>query len=537
MGIIGSKALKMSNRKISVTMIVLILAISFVLGGGHSLLADEEGAPAPQVSKEAGQGLPVDGLEAGERIYKRLCISCHGVEGAGDGPAADILSPKPRSFKAAQFKYRTTPRDRLPTDDDLFKVVTNGLPGTGMPDWADVLLEKERKQVIQFIKTFSPKWKELKESLPVLKVGEQIPPSEESIKKGKGLFTSLGCIGCHGVEGRGDGALSLVLKDHRGDPVFPRDLTKNWLFRGGGEAKDIYVRINTGINGTPMPSFADRLDNEKSWAVANYVRSLSPKKNPERPSSIKSRHVDGVIPTGPDDPLWQEGEFSWIQMMGQISWEKRLFTPTVTDILVKSLYNDKEIGFLLVWNDRSNSKATPAKGTSPEIYSDQVAIQFPERLQPDGVTKPYFIMGDKKLGVNLWTWRAEKNQFVESNANGILNEERFQETSDVTGEGYFKNGQYRLVMKRSLRTDDAQKDIQFGIGQFYPIAFYAWDGTNGETATKRSITPWFFVWLERGVPKSVYLYPPIVAVAIFSLQIFIKKTLRKNNHSASHEER
>ncbi|MFQ5597661.1 MAG: c-type cytochrome [Nitrospiria bacterium] len=513
---------KNSLKWLSLIPLMLVL----LLGWSPLLLADEE--EIAETAPPEGEQLPADDLAAGKLIYEKLCISCHGIEGDGDGPAAILFQPKPRSFKKAEFKYRSTPRDMLPTDDDLFRAVTHGLPGTGMPDWADVLSEKKRRQVIQYIKTFSPKWAELEGTLPTITVGPEIPTSEESVKKGREQFELLGCIGCHGNQGRGDGPLALTLKNHRNDPVFPRNLSKNWLFRGGGEAKDIYKRVNTGLNGTPMPSFVDKLDNEKSWNLANYVRSLSPDRGkPERGSLIKSLRVEGAIPTDPDDPIWLEAQQSWLPMLGQISFEKRLFTPTVTDITVKSLFNNNEIGFLLIWDDRSKSKAKPAKRKRPERFSDKVAIQFSEKLEPDGVKKPYFIMGDEKLGVNLWYWVAEKNQFIESNSKGILNEEIFQDTSDISGKGYYKDGQYRVVIKRALETADKEKDIQFKIGEFYPIAFHAMDGTNGETKTQRAITPWYFVFMEPEIDKTVYFYPPVVVVVVFGLEILLQRFLRK----------
>jgi len=506
---------------------------AIVLLGWNALgLAEGEQEGASPTGKE--EKLPADDLAAGKIIYEKRCISCHGIEGDGDGPAAIRFQPKPRSFKKAEFKYRSTPRDMLPTDDDLFRAVSHGLPGTGMPNWDDVLSEKQRRQVIKFIKTFSPKWAELKGALPTVTVGPEIPSSEESVKKGREQFELLGCIGCHGNEGRGDGPLALSLKDHRGDPVFPRNLNKNWLFRGGGEAKDIYMRINTGINGTPMPSFADQLDNEKSWQVANYVRSLSPKQGkPDRGSTIKSQRVEGPVPVDPDDPLWQGAKESWFPMLGQISFEKRLFMPSVTDITVKSLFNENEIAFLLQWDDRSKSKAKPAKKRTPERFSDKVAIQFPEKLELGGAKKPYFIMGDEKLGVNLWYWDAGENQFIESNSKGILNQEVFQDGSDISGKGYYKDGQYRVVMKRALETADKEKDVQLKIGEFYPIAFHAMDGTNGETKTQRAITPWYFVFMEPVFDKTVYFYPPVVVVIVFGLEILLQKILKKMHKDSS----
>ncbi|MFQ5542747.1 MAG: c-type cytochrome [Nitrospiria bacterium] len=506
------------------------LTLLILFGWAPFVLTDEEELP-PQVAEQ--EALPTDDLAAGKKIYEKRCISCHGDEGDGDGPAADRFQPKPRSFKKAEYKYRTTPRGALPTDDDLFKVITNGLPGTGMPDWADVLTEKNRHQVIKYIKTFSDKWEKQEGSPEVVKIGKMVPSSPESIERGKNQFKTLGCNLCHGVEGRGDGPTSSSLKNHRGDPVYPRNLSKNWLFRGGGEAENIYMRFNTGLNGTPMPSFSKALDNEKSWDLANYVRSLSPPKKPERGSMVNSLRTEGPVPTDPDDPLWLEAGPNWFPMMGQISFKKRLFTPSVTDITVKSIFNEKEIGFLLTWDDRSKSKVSKP-GAKKQIYSDQVAIQFPEKLQPGGVKKPYFIMGDEKLGVNLWYWSADDNRFFETNANGVWNNSEVEQgNSDITGKGYYKDGQYRVVIKRSLQTADKEKDIQFEQGVFYPIAFFAMDGTNGETGSKRSITPWYFVFMEPEFDTSVYIFPPMVILLAFCVEFVLVKILKKNHKKTS----
>jgi DMSO reductase family type II enzyme heme b subunit len=279
-----------------------------------------------------------------------------------------------------------------------------------------------------------------------------------------------------------------------------------------------------------MPSFVDKLDNEQSWDLANYVQSLSPSLKPERGTLVKSARVEGDVPTDPEDPLWQDAEVSWFPMMGQITFKERLFTPSVTDITVRSLYNDKEIGFLLLWDDRSRSKKKTGKKPT---FTDQVAIQFPEKIQPGGVVKPYFIMGDEKLGVNLWTWRSEDDVFLESNANGIHSEEQFQGRSDVKGKGLYKNGQYRVVMKRSLSTADTEKDLQFEGGVFYPIAFHTWDGGNAETLTKRSVTPWYFVLMEPETPKSVYIFPPVVVMIVFGLEFLLQRMLKKGQKDAA----
>ncbi len=492
-------------------------------------------------------------LDAGKKVYVKRCAGCHGDLGQGDGFASEQFNPKPRDFSMGLYKYRTTPNGMLPTDNDLIKAVTVGLPGTGMPSWKSILSDDEIRNVVSYIKTFSPKFERQKSAIPTIEVGKQIPSSKESIEKGKALFKSLECFKCHGNEGRGDGPSALTLADDKGDSIRPRNLTLNWHFRGGGEASDIYMRVNTGLNGTPMPSFKDSLDNEKSWHLANYIRSLSPEKKPEIDGVMRSKKVEGIIPADPSDPFWQDsvsggtGQEYWFPMVGQVIREPRHFTPTVRDVFVKSVYNEKEVAFLIKWNDPSQSKdgePLPTVGGSEgdddlfgggetvvaTALDDAMAIQFPSQ-KLEGLKKPYFVMGDAKNGVNLWTWKAGK--FIESNANGIDNSidtEKLQPDIDqaVLGAGAYKEGQYKFVIKRSLVTADKEKDVQFDIGRFIPIAFYAWDGHNAEAKSKRSISHWYFLLLEPPTPNDVYVKPPLVALGVLAFLFLLQRKLRKD---------
>src|SRR5439155_1566231 len=93
------------------------------------------------------------------------------------------------------------------------------------------------------------------------------------------------CAGCHGDTGAGDGPSAPTLKDDAGFPIYAADLHENWRFRGGGTVEDIYHRLRTGLDGTPMPSFSDLIEqkfltDEQLWRLAQYVRSLSPARTP-----------------------------------------------------------------------------------------------------------------------------------------------------------------------------------------------------------------------------------------------------------------
>jgi mono/diheme cytochrome c family protein len=88
--------------------------------------------------------------EKGKKIYDRACLLCHGVDRKGDGPDGWFIgryeSPRPRNFIGGSYKFRSTPSGELPMDQDLFRTVTQGIPGH-MPPYGG-LSEEERWQVI-----------------------------------------------------------------------------------------------------------------------------------------------------------------------------------------------------------------------------------------------------------------------------------------------------------------------------------------------------------------------------------------------------
>ncbi len=101
-----------------------------------------------------------EAVEKGRLIYYKRCSFCHGLLGDGNGPAADFMDPRPRDFTLGTFKFRTTQSGELPTDENLFRTVSRGLPGTGMQAFDNEVIkngltEEERWQVIFYIKTFA----------------------------------------------------------------------------------------------------------------------------------------------------------------------------------------------------------------------------------------------------------------------------------------------------------------------------------------------------------------------------------------------
>src|SRR5437870_6813356 len=137
--------------------------------------------------------------------------------------------------------------------------------------------------------------------------------------------------------GRGDGPSAPTLKDDAGFPIFAADLHQSWRFRGGATSADIYRRLRTGLDGTPMPSFSDLIDqkfltDEQLWRLAQYVRSLSPARTPEVRDVIHAPRLAAALPAAPGDSVWDRVDRYWLPLVGQVIRKPRWFGPAVCGV-------------------------------------------------------------------------------------------------------------------------------------------------------------------------------------------------------------
>ena len=469
-------------------------------------------------------------VEKGEVIYQKRCQQCHGDEGDGLGPGAERLNPPPRDFTLGLYKFQSSAFDaELPNDEDLFRMVRDGMPGTAMPGWSVLLSEQDMWDVIAYIKAFA----EL-EGKPEAQIdyGTQVKSSPESIAAGKELFLADDrCSECHGADGKGDAIKKL--KNDNGERTWPRNLTKPWTFRASNDPKDIFTRISVGIPTTQMPSFADpkskkKLSIEDRWHVANYVASLAKADKVVRPENtvIQAARVEGDLPGSPDDPAWDKAPPSTFFMVPQIVGKTRFFTAANDTVSVRALYNDKNVALHLEWDDRTKSIPGDAKAKSiadEELTEDAIAVQFPVEI-PSGMEKPYFLMGNAAKPVNLWRWSSGTANKPESvallDAKGISDQQSREADTGLTAKGSYKAGTWRVVMIRPLRTETVDKDLQFEEGRFIPIAFFAWDGSNGEAGSRHAMTTWYWLLLKPSTGARPLISAIIAALLIGGLLIW-----------------
>jgi DMSO reductase family type II enzyme heme b subunit len=445
----------------------------------------------------------------GKPLYEAKCALCHGASGKGDGPAAERLLPKPRDFTAGKFKIRSTPSGQLPTDQDLFQVITGGMPGTSMPAWK-VLPEKDRWALVAYVKTFAEGFKGAKPELA--KLPGEVSSSEASIKRGKEMFEAIECNKCHGPAGRGDPAPGSDLKDDWGTPVRPANLHKPWTFRGGPGRKDVATRLSTGLMGTPMPTFADSVEKpEDVWHVANYVRSLG-EERPNWASFLQIRAASGEVPSDPDAEFWRKMTGANFPMVGQVIVDPRNFNPTVDMITVRAVYTAREIVFHLIWDDPTDSD--PKKGAPKP---DMVALQFPTGGGDSG-ERPYFLMGDSNNSVYLLTWQAGTGVGEATAVGAGKISPQNGESIQARGQAVYDAGQYRVVIRRPRETPD-KADFIFPAHDFFPIAFWVWDGSEGDEGAKAAVSSWYYVRLEAPPSKRQFVIPPIAALVTVAAEL------------------
>jgi DMSO reductase family type II enzyme heme b subunit len=268
---------------------------------------------------------------------------------------------------------------------------------------------------------------------------------------------------------------------------------------------------------------------------------------------LGTEHVEGPLPTTIDDPKWNDQEPHFIGLGGQITRKPQNFNRRIENVWVKSLYNKDEIAFLLEWDDRNESHAQggslPAamnvadltipvayyankmvfdemKPTfaslypgqtypEPVVYNDAVAIQFPAQWEKlVAPERPFFIHGDEKKPVDLWKWESDGKTvaYTGHGIEGKTGEDKIQaRQTALKAEGaQFKDGVWRVILTRPIKTEDKENDVQFEVNKYIPIAFQAWDGDNGEAGARMALSAWYYVVLKPLTPTKAYVYPPFV---------------------------
>ena len=249
-----------------------------------------------RIGMEAHVGNITGHAKDGKADYRRYCVSCHGTLGDGNGESFPWVDPKPRDFQLGVFKCRSTPTGTLPTDQDLFDTIARGLDRSNMPQWS-TFTKQERADLVAWVKHFSPRWTNEKPGEAIV-----IPPepevTAERIKAGRDVYARVQCWKCHGVEGKANGPSAATLTDDQGRPIQPFNFTEGAKPKCGNTDRDVYKIFMTGLDGTPMPSFADNIKPDEAWDLVFYLRALMVQNSKEKQIAKQL----GLKPVDPNAP-------------------------------------------------------------------------------------------------------------------------------------------------------------------------------------------------------------------------------------------
>lgn len=470
-------------------------------------------------------GRSTAGTAPGRQLYLEQCAVCHGADGAGDGPAAYLLFPRPRDFTRAYYKIRSTATGSLPTDDDLYQTITRGMPGSAMPSF-EWLSDGDRRALVQAVQSFSEDFASLQ---PEPLAAPPAPPAADArtLTLGAAAYRGLGCGKCHGDRGRGDGPSAATLRDDWGYPIRPNDFTRG-IYKGGGTDRDIYRRFAGGMDGTPMPSYEGTATPNQIWALVRYVKSLAGETVAVQPSKgrLLARRVAAPLPLEPADPRWREVEEFRVPLM--LLWQRQHAAAAVG---VRALHDGETLALLISWDD-----PTPAWSVlRNQEFADAVAVQFPL-----ATSTAHFSMGSAAGRVNIWHWRADRqldvaarrglesvyplsvsdafeggpNFVAAADAGNLAAAPRLlSAVQDLTAEGFgtltaqppagqnvlgsgvWDSGQWHVLLHRTLRSGE-RSDVSLVVGAVVPIAFAVWDGDRDDRDGQKGVTTWYELEIE-----------------------------------------
>ncbi len=510
--------------------------------------------PVTQIATQPGDSAnPM--LAMGKALYDRHCASCHGDKGDGLGIAAPFLYPKPRNFQEGKFKVIST-INRIPTDEDLMQVITNGMPGSIMVAFGH-LSDMERKTLVQYVRELSRlgieqrlkkayedagdevdlqqiKKESVRQTTPgdLISLPTDMPKEEQaSVLRGRALYMA-NCATCHGETGRGEGGKDQ--RDDDGTPTKPRDFTLG-IFKGGRDVASLYRRTQIGMPGTPMPG-SPQLKPTEIMDMVHFIRSLAPesamKQVQFKREALVARRVADLNRVD-----WQQVPSTFV-VTAPLWW--RDWQPP--HLQVQMVHDGKQLAVRMSWNDSTKNDSI----LRPEDFEDQASLQL-----FDGQNEPFIGMGAHGFGVvDIWLWkashavdqtaskhilddypfdlpfyqqllkrlpksdrpipdfitaRAAKNQnSASANGNNASNlmaqgpgSTTFRPLSSqvVNAHAKYESGQWSVVFTRPLQVQN-NEGVLLNSGKKCFIAFSIWDGAYRDRNGQKQISIWHELTVE-----------------------------------------
>ncbi len=324
---------------------------------------------------------------------------------------------------------------------------------------------------------------------------------------GEALY-KMYCIACHTMSW--ESVYDKALKKRTPSIMNP-------AFRRTANNRFLANVMREGRRGTDMPAWkakAAGLADEEIKRIAQYITRERPALDRESAGGeMAAKEIPGDIPLDPEDALWNQTMAFRVPLMRitqktdpnvkalYIKTKRALTDPLEGFINVKALYNEKDIAFLVEWEDATRDVLLDLDG-----FRDGVALQFPAQNSAE----PAFRMGEgegkRSRGmVNIWFWKADLQEAIDKGMQSVppgpvenlaaggfgTLELKDKGSQDVFGKGRWKDGKWRVVFKR--RFVGEKGNAIFTRGKFTPVGFAVWDGAEEDVDGRKSVSPWYYI--------------------------------------------
>ena len=226
-----------------------------------------------------------------------------------------------------------------------------------------------------------------------------------------------------------------------------------------------------------------------------------------------------------------------MKLSAQLTVPPRWQFANIDRLLIDALYNDKELGILVQWDDRTEDRRHEGEDYTFEVgsgsvlfptrddlaalrqksFADALSIQFPVETG-EGAKRAFFALGAPDRPVESWRFRADRGGDKRTMKGFHAPPEDVE--SAFTNAKY-DDGRWKVVFKIPIAGD-----ARFTPGKHLPIAFAAWDGANGESGTRCAISSWYWFLLKPRGSTTPYVYA-LLALAMTGLgEFFLIKRLK-----------
>ena len=185
-------------------------------------------------------------ITAGEKVYNKNCMICHGDTGKGEGKKAGTALNNQNFLNSV-------------TDKDLYNYIKIGRVGTGMPAYGQRLSQTELKNLVAYIRAWQTE--DISFNVPNTIDGNSV--------NGKKLY-NLYCQNCHMEAGAGMLRMGTALAS----PQYLKLTTDKqiWISTAYGREETRMGPSLKGLDGVRQLKKQDISD------IVSYIRSLEEKK-------------------------------------------------------------------------------------------------------------------------------------------------------------------------------------------------------------------------------------------------------------------